>query len=403
MKISKKEKNALIIVGAVIIGIAYYYLVFEVQSEKNEQLENQRTTLQSDYDAKTAKIANLPKLESNNKNLYSDLCIRTMGYYPTILQEKIILELDDFMAKNGVKGSINFGKEEVKTVEKIGAPYIGKSNGALGELADSITGNAKEDDYSDPDTGDSSVDCQQMTVDIDFADTTYDSLKKFIVALEGYDRKITINKMDSKVETNGNLSGTISLEFYGVAKLDASKDEYLNWTIKNVYGKEKLFSNGLASGAYNTSIEEQASKTDVNDFAMILRAPSSDMPTLTMGKTKDTSRESYLYSDKKDSETVTIEFTEQNGTLYYKYKTSSDFYPKNNDGVGVEFKPLSDNIVFEILSEARIGSDDKEVVNINFVNNTNKVVSVVVKNDDSSNPRVNITSEGTSATSVTKK
>ena len=47
------------------------------------------------------------------------------------------------------------------------------------------------------------------------------------------------------------LEGTLTFEFYGVPKLASSKEDesYLEWTLKNIYGKDRIFSTGAASGS----------------------------------------------------------------------------------------------------------------------------------------------------------
>lgn len=402
MKISKREKNLLLGVSAIVIGVVYYFFVFTVQSEKLLVKETERTTLQNDYDAKTTRINNLKANRTKNEQLYKELLDKTFTYYPTIIQAKIIIEIDKFMKENGVKGDLSFEESVVQPVEKIGAPYLNESNGKLEEITNSIDEKTKEATYSQPETGKSSVESEQLKVSLKFKDTTYEQLKKFIIALEAYEKKIAINGLDAVAKV-GKLNGSITLEFYGIAKLNGEADEYLKWTIENIYGKEELFSNGSATGAYNSSIEQQASNESVNDFAMILRAPSSESPLLTMGKTKDESRQSYINSDNTNFEDVIVEFQEENGKLYYKYKTSEDSFPKADNGLGEVFTPVSGNIVFEILSERRLGDSDSSGVNLKIINNTSKTVSVVVRNDDETKPRVKVISEGNTATSVTKK
>jgi len=398
MKISKKEKYLLLGLGAVAIGLGYYFFVFDVQRQKISKLESERNTVQSDYDAKSKRIDNLNIITTNNKKMLGELTTQAKDFYPDIIQEKIILELDKFMQDKGVSGDLSFKEKEVTTVEKIGAPAISESNGALGKLADQINDKSAEATYKSPSTGKTTVDCEQLKVTLKFKNTTYKSLYNFISALQNYERKIAINKLESK--SNGtNLEGTIELEFYGVAPLSDTANDYLKWTITNVYGKAELFSTGAATGV----VAQNATTDNVNDFAMILRAPNSDFPLLTLGKYKDSSRQSYIYSDKEDKEDVAMEFTEEKGELFYKYRTSTDYYPKDNKGIGEKFTPLSNDINIEISSELRMGDTDKSGVNLKIVNHTSKRINVIVKNDDKDNPRVKVVSEGNSSANVTLK
>jgi len=194
----------------------------------------------------------------------------------------------------------------------------------------------------------------------------------------------------------------MNLEFHAVPKLSDEDMEYLNWTLNNVYGKEILFSNGAASGAYGSTIEEQNTEEDINDFVMMVKSSLSELPTVTIGKAKDDTRESYIYSDNDKIENVEISLEEVSGKIYYKYKTSNSYYPKDNSIEGKEFTPKSEDIVLEIISEKRTEATDNSGIKLKVVNNTSKKVEIIVKDDDNSNPRVTVTSEGYTV-NVTKK
>ena len=127
---------------------------------------------------------------------------------------------------------------------------------------------------------------------------------------------------------------------------------------------------------------------------MMLRSPTSELPTLTLGKAKDTARETYVYADNSKAEDVTVQFQEENGELYYKYNTSSSFYPNDGSSKGKKFIPNSNDIGFEITSEKRLGNDDNSSVKLKIINNTTKKINITVNSDDTGNPRVSVSSEG---------
>ena len=178
--------------------------------------------------------------------------------------------------------------------------------------------------------------------------------------------------------------------------------EYLIWTLNNVYGKEVLFSNGAASGAYASTIEEQNNNEDINDFVMMIRSSLSELPTLTIGRANDETRESYIYSDNDKIEEVEISFDEASEKTYFKYKTSNSYYPKDTSSEGKEFKSKSEDIVLEIISEKRADTSDNSGINLKIINNTSKNIEIIIKDDDTSNPRVSVTSEG-NIVNVTRK
>ena len=194
----------------------------------------------------------------------------------------------------------------------------------------------------------------------------------------------------------------MSLEFHAVPKLSGEDEAYLKWTLNNVYGKDILFSNGSASGAYSNTIEDQSVEADAKDFVMMVKSSLSELPTLTIGKAKDDLTESYIYSDNEKVEDVEITLDEVDGKTYFKYKTSNSYYPRENTSQGKEFTPKASDIVVEILSEKRNGSSDNSGINLKVINNTSKKVEIVIKDDDNTNPRVSVNSKGNTV-NITKK
>ncbi|MBS4959165.1 MAG: type 4a pilus biogenesis protein PilO, partial [Clostridium sp.] len=362
----------------------------------------------------------------NLKILKSTVLDKSKSLYPTIMQEKIIIELDKLLNDSGLKGNIAFSPVEVASVEKMVSPEIQKAESSLKAIADEYSGDATKDETSNIESNNENnntstegnegqvpqdsqevspeqngATSEQLKVAINFSGS-YESLKKFISSVQNYERKIVITNITISSKSQEELTGVMNLEFHAVPKLSDEDMEYLIWTLNNVYGKEILFSSGAASGAYASTIEEQNNKEDINDFVMMLRSSLSELPTVTIGRAKDESRESYIYSDNDKVEEVEISFDEANGKTYYKYKTAGSYYPKDNSSEGKEFTSKSDDIVLEIISEKRGGSSDNSGIKLKVVNNTSKNIEIIIKDDDTTNPRVSVTSEGNTV-NVTKK
>ncbi|NLK94100.1 MAG: hypothetical protein GX275_02750, partial [Clostridiales bacterium] len=365
-------------------------------------------------------------LEEELKILKANVFGKSEKLYPLIMQEKIILELDTLLIDSGLSANIAFSPIEVSPAEKLVSPEIKKIESSLKAFVDEYNGNVSNEAESISDTsgenssGNSttnssneeeganqknnkgnSTTTEQLKVAINFSGT-YEALKSFIASVQNYERKIVIPNISITAQSETELTGVMNLEFHAVPKIDDQDIDYLIWSLNNIYGKEILFSSGEASGAYASTIEEQSSEENVNDFVMMLKSPSSELPTVTIGKAKDDSRESYLYSDNAGIESVEISFEEVDGNTFFKYKTSNSYYPRNNSAEGKIFVPKSENIVLEIISENRTGTSDNSGVNLKLINNTSRKVEVIIKNDDISNPRVSVTSEGYTV-NVTKK
>lgn len=425
MNISKREKYLIGILLTVLICFVYYQFIYTNQVRKLATKRAEKNQVEQRYNDVMDNISKLDSKEENLKILKSTVLDKSKSLYPTIMQEKIIIELDKLLNDSGLKGNIAFSPVEVASVEKMVSPEIQKAESSLKAIVDEYSGDATKDETSNTESnnenntstesneGQASQDSQevaseqngatseQLKVAINFSGS-YESLKKFIFSVQNYERKIVITNITISSKLQEELTGVMNLEFHAVPKLSDEDMEYLIWTLNNVYGKEILFSSGAASGAYASTIEEQNNKKDINDFVMMLRSSLSELPTVTIGRAKDESRESYIYSDNDKVEEVEMSFDEANGKTYYKYKTAGSYYPKDNSSEGKEFTSKSDDIVLEIISEKRGERSDNSGIKLKVVNNTSKNIEIIIKDDDTTNPRVSVTSEGNTV-NVTKK
>ena len=419
MKISKKEKMLLGVLGTVLVSVIYYQFVYVNQVEKLEIKRAELSEVENRYTTTMQTIANLENKKSEIKVINSNIEEKSGIFYPTILQEKIILEIDTLITASGLKANISFNPIEVAAVETFTVTEVIKTESTLQFIADSYTGSrdtnladnngeqkvennvvlsngeTSNEGNSQAIATDNSATAEQLKIGISF-NGSYDALKRFIGLLEGYSRKINITNLAITPTSTTDVTGSMSLELYGIPKLNDKDIEYLKWELENTYGKDTPFTVGAANGAYSSTIEQLGIEADINDFVMLLRAPASELPTLTLGRANDSDRTTYLYSDNVKTEEAEIEFNELDGKLYYKYKTTSGYYPKDNTSTGAEFTTKSDNIVINITSEARVGTDDNSQVKLKVINNTERKVEVFVEKDDTSNPRIEIQSSGNS-------
>ena len=418
MKISKREKYLLGILGALIICFVYYKFIYINQVEKLEAKKEEARLTEEKYNKVMQDIGDLDGLEEKLKVLKVDIYEKSKKLYPIILQEKIILEIDKLLTESGLEANLGFNPITVEKVEELKSDEIVKIESSFKDLVDEYNGDKLPESDTEENTQGSSAagaegntaevtttekegpTTEQLKVSVNFTGS-YEEVKKFISSIENYERKIAITNISITAKSQDELSGIMNLEFHAIPKLSDEDDEYLKWTLNNVYGKEILFSSGSATGAY-ADLKDENSSTDVTDFAMLLKLPSSELPTLTMGKAKDDERETYIYSDNEKIEEVEMTLDEVDGKLYYKYKTSKSYYPKENSNEGKVFTANSKDIVLEILSEKRDVNFDNSGVKLTIVNNTSKNVEVIIRNDDTSNPRVSVTGKGNTV-NVTNK
>lgn len=400
MQISKREKYLLGILATVLICFGYYNFIFSKQVDKLTEKKVERDSIVAEYDQVIQNISTLEIKKEKLQTLTKAIGEKTLMFYPTILQEKTILEIDKFLNDSALKGNLAFNPIEVITLEKLTADDKVQPESSLKQYADKVNDNASSTNTQNTsgqavskETSTTGPTCENFKVAINFTGS-YDNLKKFILSLEGYNKKIVITAMTTSAKSESEITGTVNLEFFGIPKITEQDSEYLAWTLNNIYGKDILFSKGSASGAYSSTVEEQNTQANLDDFVMMLRSPTSELPTLTLGKSQDTARETYVYADNSKTEEVIIQFQEENGEIYYKYNTSSSFYPNDGSSRGKKFTPNSNDILLDITSEKRLGSDDNSSVKLKVINNTTKKISITVNSDDTANPRVSVSSEG---------
>lgn len=437
MNITKKEKYLLGILGAVLISVLYYQFVYTPQINKYEELNTAKNEKQQEYNDIINTINKIDEQKGKAKGLTQIISEKSSIFYPEIIQEYIILEVDKLLADSGLLGTISFSEITSGQVEAV----IGGVNSNITTSFDSIVEEynskfpseveeSKEENTSEEDvtetienqiesnqglasgnesteetienvevTPDSNATTEQIKVSLNFSGS-YTALKQFIKLANESTRKIVISNISLSGKGEGEeVSGTMNLEFYGIPKLGNVDSAYYEWVLDNAYGKNYPFSSGAANGS---SIEGLINSTEVYDFIMVVKPVSSDLPAIMLGQANDESNGSYLYSDSSEIENVEIIFTERDGKFYYKYKVGATQYPLDYNADGIEFVPKSENIILNTLSTVRIGDEDKSGANIVIKNTTSRAVEVVIEGEDTARPRITITGEGAEV-KVTKK
>ena len=402
MQMTKREKLLLGVVSALLLMVLYYQFVYVKQVDSIEEKRVEKEQLESEYNRVIQIISDIDERESELKMLNSNILDKYEAFYPAISQEHLILEIDKLLEDSGVVGDIVFSESEIAAIDVIESSSEDAEDSSLAVIANEYKGLYETDRVYEENTDtitmedEAKATTEQIKVVIKF-NASYNQLMKFINFIDNYHRKVIIADLSMEVISQSMLSGVMTLEFYSVPKLDNEDEEnYLLWQLENIYGKDIPFSEAAATGTNN--ILEGAK--DKKDFIVTVRSINSELPALVIGKANDESRLSYIYGDKNSKEDIQINFIEEEGTLKYRYSTSTSSYPKGKSFK--EFTVNSNKIVIEVNSESRIGSNDKASSEITIVNDTSKVVEVIIKNDDATNGRVNIISEG-GTVNVTKQ
>ena len=399
MKMSQREKYLLTIVGCILVGVLYYQFLYTSQKEKLELAKNELREVQARHDQVMSNIATLPKRQKDIKGLTASITERTSSYYPTLIQEKIILELNEIIEETGITASFSFSPITAQNVQPLSAGEYLSPQSTLEPLVNELASineeveEAENDEMASGQNSEaSSATAEVLTVSMTFSGS-YETIKTFIDMIQSWNYNLIITNLSLSPQTDNEVAGSFNLEFYGLPKLQLQDQDYLTWTLENTYGKEMPFSSGVADGAYHTTLEELMELgVRVNDLMMVVRSTTSDMPTVTVGKANDETRESYLFSESSEVENVEIQFLQKDDKYYYKYSLGDQTYPQNDQEI--EFSPLSSTINLQILSEERVTVSDQSGVNLKIINQTDKTVDVEIKNDDTVTPRIIIVKDG---------
>ena len=400
MNIKKREKYLLGILGAVIISFGYYKLIYIEQSEKLKVKIEERNILKEKYDITINSINTLDDKRKEVETLENVVIEKSSELYPEIMQEKLILELDSILKNSKLEGNIIFSEIEVKAIENLSSLENELANSSIKDIVDQYNNNEVSEEIKENVNTSTEATVEELKVAIKF-NGSYKEIKAFIEEIEKNKKMIAITNVTITATSDSVLSGTMNLEYHGVPKIKDADSEYLKWKLKNIYGKEDLFSSGAASGAYAVieSTENEEENKNLNDFVMILKSIDSEMSGFSMGLAEDETNSSYISSDNKNEE-VEITLSEESDKLYYKYKSSKSSYPK--DDSLKEFTPKSEDIILNILSEKRTTEADINKVNLKVINNTTKKVEIILEKDDDKNPRIDIKTEGNEV-NITKK
>lgn len=408
MKVSKREKFLLGVLVLIIICTAYYKLVYERQYAKLQEIKQEESELNKKYNEMLSNINTITKNKSDIKILKDSIGSKSMLLYPKIYQDRIIIELNKLLNDAGIKGSLTFSEVMVSPIETYFSEVADtKEQPSLEQVVEESSKEKTKEDVEEKleetkdlgeeqatkrDEGESTGNkVEQMKVSVSF-NGTYKNVAKFVKLISEYERILAMPNINITASGNDEVSGTLDLEFYSIPKINPYEDsKYLKWTFDEEYGKENPFLEGSQS-----SMASRTSEGNNYVLIMALKGVNSDLPSLTLGKENDLTRESYIYNDENKKVDVEIEVNKEGGKYYIKYKTEKSSYPSDYSKNGIELRNVDEeNINIAIYSSKRIGIDDKVGANIKVINNANdKKVSLTIIDDDKTSPRVQITPEG---------
>lgn len=420
MQISKKEKILIVFFVFLLAGFLYYEYGYKTLINMIDIKTTQKQEIETKYNNAMSTINSMESQKSKVKILNAKINDEASPLYPTLSQEHIILEFDKLIKDSGLEGGMTFEEVEVKAVEQLKksshdkglkessiqdiadeykykfgdqnkedeASKKSKDTGIQASNTDKTSSNTDSKSDSTTNEGNNSQKSKENTVtqvkfNIDF-NGNYKSVVKLINSIRKNSKKVPILTINMSTKNLKEVKGSINMIVYSIPKIDDEVNTYLNWNLNNTYGKEEPFVIGSKVGIEKKTTEE------ANDFTVSAKSVSSELPTIMMGRANDILRTTYVYGDGNNEQKAEIVLTKENGKYFYKYKTSMGAMPEEYNGLGSEFVPNGENINIDVFSEARINSDDQAGVRLNIINNTDKLVNINIRGEDTNDPRVYI-------------
>lgn len=425
MKISKREKTLICMLGLIIGAFLYYQFGYVTLNNLVNDKTKQKEDIENKYQSAVNTISSMEAQKVKVKILNAKITDEATPFYPVISQDYIILEMDKLIKESGLDGGMTFKDIEVKSVspekksdkdkdlpessiQSIADEYRSKyeskeekkdeqsssentdnsgeeKDNKGNDFSSSANNNSPSSSSTDSNTekGQKENTIYQLQLNVDF-NGTYAQVVKFLELLRQYDKKMPAYAINMSTKNLTDVKGSVNMMVYGAPKINNELEEYLTWNLNNTYGKDKPFTVNSATG---TGI-----KSDIvsGDFLVSAKSANSDLPTIMIGKANDPLRNTYVYADSNIETLVELELTKEGDKYYYKYRTSNGSTPKNYNGNGNEFVPNGENIEINIQSDSRVNTEDKAGLKLKIINNTDKLVNVNISGDDKSDPRVSI-------------
>jgi len=422
LKLTNREKVLLSILAVLLIVFALYKYIINPVIEKYEvskTIYEKKLNELNEIEKNIIRKEDMQLLIENFKNKVSVL---EEALPPVIHQEEIVIYLDKLINENKLKLTTVSFADESTGFKSTNEEPIDSILEEYSKLVASTNINANINKYKNGDQEEEKDQKKysEFTVNLSISGS-YSDIKSFLNEIERNPKKIVISNIAiSKDLTKLDyLVGSVNLSFpyfYDNEILRA-----INWPYNGEYGNDNPFkykisnvinnvnsntvsntnttnntvSNNTTSAEPNTPVvEEKTVETyyEQSDFFINLKPNTSDLPTVTIGKSPF--RYTSLYRDNDGIENIYIKIKMVDGKYYYKYGNSLQSYP-SGDGYDLlePFNIKDKEVIVEVSSQPRLPSNDTMGSMLTITNDSDLKVSVHVFNDDLVKPRIVIYSE----------
>lgn len=222
MKLSKRELFLLKLTGFILLIALSYYFVIAPELDKLTLAREQLDVKTTEVNTVKAEIVAIPQLDEEIDTLQKSIVESSQKFLPEIQQKKLILIMDEQLQEsNAMADSMGFSQIIQVENQAVGNPDTNPTNSTPTENGDATT--TKEP---------IGLNIESMSIQAPVLGS-YDEIMNFISRLEDLNRTIIINSLQLSQGTDGNISGSMGLDFYAMNKLteDPQDDSYLGWPL----------------------------------------------------------------------------------------------------------------------------------------------------------------------------
>jgi Tfp pilus assembly protein PilO len=200
MRMSKRDKQLLILLVIVALLAGYYWLMYLPQEEKLAELESEKALLEVTRMELDRVISEEPLIDQELKDIEQALFDASKKYYGQMIQEYIIMTINDLSAPTDMLvKSINFSELSSSLNDMLSAQQLTAPDGTIPT---------------------STIDVITATLQYE---GEYDAIEAFMYNVYQHPKQLVLQSVNVTSNTEGYISGVMAVEFHGIPAIGLSE------------------------------------------------------------------------------------------------------------------------------------------------------------------------------------
>jgi len=197
MKISKRERNLLIILLCIGLGYVYYTFLYVPQREDIEALKTERNLKRQEYTRMEDILRTEGNIDLELRGARDNIRVMARDYFGDIDQEEAIVVLSDLARESRlIFNRMSFSEPQFDNIV------------VVEESGEETTEREEEQEN-----------IRRLSSSVEF-EGNYNSLMDLLRGMKGFPKNILSTNMNISSDEDGNLRGNIAMDFYSVLSVD---------------------------------------------------------------------------------------------------------------------------------------------------------------------------------------